>query len=421
MTQFMKQLLFVFSFLISFSSMGQQLLTLEECQRLSRENYPLSKQRALIDKTSEYTVDNIAKGNYPQLSINGQATYQTDVTQVPVNLPNLNIPSPDKDQYKIYAELTQSIYNGGVIRKQKEAAEVSQALEQQKLETELYRVKERVNQLYFGILLSDEQIKLTELLKKDLQSGIDKTSAAVTEGVATKSNMDVLKAELLRADQRILEVQSLRDAFAEMLRHFCNLPEGTPILLQKPAAPSISQEVQRPELLWYERQSKGIEVQEKLLHARSLPKLNLFVQGGYGQPALNMFSTEFEPYAIGGVKLNWLLSSFYTRKKEMQILELNRQSINLQKDAFLFNTSLAMKQQNADIKKWQDLIRSDNEIILLRQSVKNTATVQLENGLITTHDYLREVNAEDQSRQNQVLHEIQLLMSIANYQFTTGN
>lgn len=421
MIRLMTIFVFIISMLLSFSAESQQLLTLEECQRLARENFPLSKQRALIDKTGEYTVDNIAKGNYPQLSINGQATYQTDVTQVPVNLPNIHIPSPEKDQYRIYAELTQSVYNGGVIRKQTEAAELNQALEQQKLETELYKVKERVNQLYFGILLSDEQIKLTELLKKDLQSGIDKTSAAVSEGIATKSNIDVLKAELLRADQRILEVQSLRDAFAEMLRHFCNLPEGTSILLQKPAAPSISQEVQRPELLWYERQSKGIEVQEKLLNARSLPKLNLFVQGGYGQPALNIFSTEFEPYAIGGIRLNWPVASFYTIRKERQILVLNKQSINLQKDAFLFNTSLAMKQQNADIKKWQDLIRSDNEIILLRQSVKNTATVQLENGLITTHDYLREVNAEDQSRQNQVLHEIQLLMSIANYQFTTGN
>ena len=421
MIRSMTRLVFFISILLTFSARSQQVLTLEECQRMARENYPLSKQRALIDKTREYTVDNIAKGNYPQLSINGQATYQSDVTSVPVTLPNIHIPSPDKDQYKVYAELTQSVYNGGAIRKQKEAAEVNQAVEQQKLETELYRVKERVNHLYFGVLLTDEQIKLTELLKKDLQSGIDKTNALVTEGTATRSNVDILRAEQLKADQRLVELKSQRNAFMEMLLLFSNLPSGQDLQLQTPALSEPVSEIQRPELRLFAEQARGLNTQEEMLRARSLPKINLFVQGGYGKPALNMFSTEFEPYAIGGVKLNWPLFAFYTQKKERQLIELNRQSINLQKDAFVFNTDLSMRNQLSEINKWKELLRTDQEITSLRSSVKNTASVQLENGLITTHDYLREVNAEDQSRQNLALHEIQLLMSIANYQYTTGN
>jgi len=395
-------------------------LTLEECYTLARQNYPLTKQRELILKSKDYTVQNASKGYLPQISINGQATYQSDVTEIPIKLPGVTVPSLSKDQYKIYGEINQPLYDGGMIKQQKKVQEANAVVEEQKLEAELYKLKDRVNQLFFGILLLDEQLKLTELVRKDLQNGIKKTGAAIANGTAFKMNADVLKAELLKVNQRSTELKSNRKAYTEMLSLYLNQALDETTSFVKPQNPIVSQTIGRPELLVYTSQTQNLSIQNEILKAKNLPKFNLFLQGGYGRPALNMLSNTFEPYYIGGIRMNWSLSGLYTLKKDKALLDISRQNIEVQKEVFLFSTGFALKQQNAEVAKLQELLTSDDEIISLRTSIKNTANVQLENGVINTNDYLREVNAEDQARENKLLHEIQLLMAQYTQQTTTG-
>ncbi len=396
-----------------------QSLTIEECYALAAQNYPLVKQRELITKSNEYTLQNLSKGYLPQLSIIGQATYQSEVTQVPIDAPL--IPTLSKDQYKLYAEVNQTLFDGGVLKQQKRTQESNTVVEQQKLEVELYKIKDKINQLFFGILLVDEQIKQTTLLKDDITLGLKKTEAAIANGTAFKSSADILKAELLNADQRTTELKAARTAYADMLGLFVNRPLTPDINLEKPKSLVVAQEINRPEITLYEYQNKTVDAQYKMITARSLPKLNFFVQGGYGRPALNMLSNEFESYYIGGLRLNWSLSGLYTIKKDKALLDLNRRNIEVQKETFLFNTNYTLKQQSADVNKYNELLTSDEQIVALRTNVKNTASVQLENGVINTNDYLREVNAEDEARQNKIVHEIQLLMAQYAQQTTTGN
>lgn len=398
-----------------------QSLTIETCYSLAAENYPLVKQRELLAKSNEYTLQNLSKGYLPQLTVAGQATYQSEVTQVPISLPGMDIPTLSKDQYKFYGEVNQTLFDGGVIKQQKLSQQSNLEVEQQKLEVELYKIKERINQLFFGMLLVDEQIRQTELLKQDINLGLKKTEAAIANGTAFKSNADVLRAELLNADQRTTELKAARSAYAEMLGLFINRPLDTNVTIEKPETLTVSSDINRPEITLYESQNKTIDAQYKLLTARNLPKLNLFVQGGYGRPALNMLSNDFEAYYIGGVRLNWSLSGLYTLKKDKALLDLNRKTIAVQKETFLFNTNYSLRQQSAEVNKYTELLTSDNDIIALRTSVKQTASVQLENGVITSNDYLREVNAEDKARQNKIVHEIQLLMAQYAQQTTTGN
>ncbi len=400
---------------------SQKSLTLEECYSLSKQNYPLIKQRELIQKSREYSVQNASRSYLPQIAINGQATYQSDVTSLPIKLPGVEVPSLNKDQYRIYAELNQTLYDGGMIQQQKRLQEANAVVEDQKLEVELYKLKERVNQLFFGILLIDEQLKLTGLLKKDIQNGIKKTEASIANGLGFKANGDVLKVEMLKADQRVTELKSNRRAYAEMLGLFINQTVEETTVLDKPSAPSMSQTVTRPELLVFDNQSKNLEIQNELLKAKNLPKFNLFLQGGYGRPALNMLSNKFETYYIGGLRLNWSLGGLYTLKNEKAIIAINRKNIDVQKEVFLFNTGFTLKQQNAEIGKLQELLVADDEIINLRAGIKNSANAQLENGVIAPTDYVREVNAEDQARENKVLHEIQLLMAQYAQQTTAGD
>lgn len=419
----MKHLFFIVGILGLAFSVNAQIpdpITLEECYNLARQNYPLVNQQELIQKSKEYSIENISKAYLPQFAINGQATYQSEVTEIPVKLPNTIIPALSKDQYKIYAEVNQTVFDGGVKRLQKQSIDADAAVDQQKIEVELYKLKERINQLFFGILLANEQLSQTEILKKDIQLGISKTNAAIANGTALKSSADALQAEFLKTNQRSIELKSVSQAYRDMLSLFINKPLDENSILEKPIKISAAQTINRPELTLYDTEKKLFDIQNLLINAKNLPKAGLFLHGGYGRPALNMLKNDFNAYYIGGLRLNWSLSGLYTSKKEKALLDIKSKTVDLQKEIFLFNTNITLKKQNAEISKLEELIRSDNNIIQLRTRIKNTALTQLEYGVINSSDYLREVNAEDQAKQTQLLHEIQLLMALYDQQTTTG-
>ena len=398
-----------------------QNLTIENCYSMAKQNYPLVRQYALIEKSKEYSINNADKRFLPQFNIAGQATYQSDVTQLPISLPGINIEPLSKDQYRLYGEVSQSITDLFTIKDHKEQINTNAIIDEQKIEVELYKLKERINNLFFGILLIDEQIQQNEIHKKDIQIGIDKTEIAITNGIALKSSADNLKAELLKANQRTIELKSNRKGFASMLSLFINQSIDEKTTFEKPSQQILSYTINRPELKLFDLQKKTFDIQGKLINAKLLPQFSLFFQGGLGRPALNLLSNDLDAYYIGGLRLNWNFSGFYTYKNDKKILALNQNGLDIQKDVFIFNTTLSMQQQNAEVSKIQELIDTDQIIVALRESIKGTTKSQLENGTATTNDYLVAVNAQDQAQQNLMLHQIQLLMSQYNHKTTSGN
>jgi hypothetical protein len=397
-------------------------LTIQECYNLAEKNYPLVKQRSLVALTKQYSLENLSKGNYPQLSINGQATYQSDVTSIPVNIPGQEIPQLSKDQYRLSAELSQSLSESVTISRQKEVQEIASQVQEQALEVELYKIRDRVSQLFFGTLLLNEQLQQNDLLINDIQLGIDRTSALVNNGSEFQSSLDKLKAEALKANQRTIELQTSRRAFLDMLGLFINASIADETALAKPQPTALEEEIQRPELILYQYQRQSYDVQNRLINSRNIPRLSVFLQGGVGRPTpVNALSNDLKSYYIGGLRLNWNLSSFYTTSNEKQLLQINKRMIDSQEETFLFNTNVTLKQQNGEISKLQRLVQTDEEIINLRNSVSEAAKAQLDNGVITVNDYLKEINAEDQARQNKLLHEIQLLQAYYIHQNTTGH
>lgn len=421
----MKKIPALFFMMLSWSysfAQASEQLSIEECYQLAQANYPLVKQRELISKSRDYTIDNIGKGFLPQLSFAGQATYQSEVPELPFRLPGENMELISRDQYRIYAEVNQTVYDGGAIRQTKQVQETNALIEEQKLEVELYKLKERINQLFFGILIIEEQKVQVALLKKDLQSGLRKVEAAIENGAALRSAADVLRAELLTADQRSIELNTSRQAFAEMLSMFINKPVDEHTMLLKPeGGVAFSEQINRPELQLFAYQKQNLEHQYQLSLTRNAPKAGMFLQGGYGRPGLNFLRNEFRPYYIGGIRFSWGIGGLYTLSNDRQLLELGQRTVEVQQEAFLFNTSLNLKQQNSEIRRLQELVRVDQEIIALRANVKHSAMAQLENGVITSHDYLREVNAEDRARQNLLIHQVQLLLAQYQHQAITGN
>ena len=398
----------------SMQVLAQEPLTLERCYELAKQNYPLIKQRQLISRSGAYSVENAAKANLPQLSFSGQATYQSEVVHIP--LPN--IPSLSKDQYKVQAEISQNIYDGGNIKYQKELEKAATATREQELEVNLYAVRERVSQLFFGILLAEEQLKQNDLRKTDIESGIHKMQGTVDNGTALRSSLDELKAELINTEQSQTQLAATKKGYVQMLALFINQPVTG---LIKPARSVVSADIKRPELHLYDQQQQSITIREKQLRVNYLPKISAFAQGAYGRPTLNIVNNSFGFYGIGGLRFSWSLNSLYTLKNNRQLLHINRDDLDVQKETFLFNTRLTLTQQQINAQQYDDLIAQDQEIITLRTSVKNAAVAQLENGVITSHDYISQVNAENLARQNLALHEIQLLQVQYNSKNTSGN
>ncbi|MBO9731330.1 MAG: TolC family protein [Chitinophaga sp.] len=401
-----------------------QTLTLEECYTMARQNYPLIKQYDLITRSSRYSVENAGKLYLPQLTISGQASYQSETINfgdVLPPLPGLHPPTLSKDQYKIQAEITQQIYDGGVSKLQKESSRANEAIQQQQLEVNLYAVKDRVTQLYFGILLMEAQLQQNQLRKADLQSAADKAQAALANGVAYRSNVDELKAEIVNADMAATEFKANRTAYMKMLSVFINEPLGDSTTLAYPAAVTPQSDIHRPEITWYDIQKKAVDVQEKQLASNYLPKLNAFLQGAYGRPTLNIVDNKFGPWWIGGVRLSWSLGSLYSLKNNRQQLDINRQNLDISKATFLFNTSLTLRQQSQDAEKYTTLMEQDDNAIALRSAVRKSAQAQLDNGVITVHEYIAQLNAENLAKQSRILHRIQLLQAQYNYKNTSGN
>ncbi|CAN5217576.1 TolC family protein [soil metagenome] len=396
-------------------------ITLMQCDSLALINYPLAKQQDLLVKSKEYTLENASKGYLPQFNIIGQATYQSDVLSIPITIPGLTIETPAKDQYKIYGEIIQPLTDLYTVGQQKQLYASNSDIQQQSLQVDLYKLKDRVHQLYFGILLVDQQLSQADIKEKDINSGIEKINAAITNGTAYKSSADVLKAELLSTDQHIIELKATRKAFADMLGFFVNQNIDEHTILEKPNVVTVTPKINRPELIMFDYQRRSFAIQNRLLTAKTLPKFNLFFQAGIGRPGFNPFSNDFAPYYIGGLRLSWSLSNYYTLKRERKLLGINESMIDIQRETFLFNTNLQLKQQQTEVQRLEEMLVVDEKIVALRQNIKNTASAQLENGVISSNDYLREVNAEDISRQNQLLHSVQLLIAEYNYQNTSGN
>ncbi|HWC52955.1 MAG TPA: TolC family protein, partial [Chitinophagaceae bacterium] len=279
-------LIAIFNFQFSiFNLQAQQSLSLQQAYDLAQKNYPLIKQRELLKQTTGLTIDNLNKGYLPQFSLGGQATYQSEVTTIDVPIPGFKFNPPSKDQYKILADLNQVIYDGGVIKQQKNIQQMNEEVNQQKIEVDLYTIKDRINQLFLGVIYFDEQLKQIELVKADLNDGIKKVQAQVNNGVALKSNLNLLQAQLLTTDQRGIELKASRKGLIDVLSLFINQPLPETVQLETPVVPSISYgDIQRPELKLFSYQDQLLNSQTKLIDAKNLPKANFFVQGGYGKP-----------------------------------------------------------------------------------------------------------------------------------------
>jgi len=406
-------LVILLSIICQLSSMAQ--LTVEVCQEKAKANYPLVKQYGLIEQTAQYNISNANKGYLPQLTLSAKGTYQSQVTKLPITIPNVTIPGLSKDQYQAVVEANQVIWDGGAISAQKKITNANTEVEKQKLEVDLYTLNERVNQLYFGVLLINEQLRQNDILQNELQTNYNRIASYKQNGVANQSDLDALKVEQINTQQRETELKSTQKSYFIMLSALTGLTIDAKTELIKPEinlAILNATTNHRPEIGLFDAQNKLLESQKELLNAGNRPKIGAFVQGGYGKPGLNMLTNAFSDFYMGGIRLSWNLSGFYTQKNNLNKIEISKKVMDVQKETFLFNADLKTKQQQTEIEKLQSTLSNDDEIIRLRGNIKKSASAKVDNGTLSITDLIREINAEDQAKQLKSLHEIQLIMNV---------
>lgn len=418
----MKRTILSFSFVLA-AMLAHAQLTLEECQHSAQTNYPLVRQYGLIEKAREYNLENAGKGYLPQFTISGKATYQSDVTKLPVDVPGIDIKSMPKDQYQVMLEVSQNIWDGGDIRSKKQLTQATSEIDRGKQEVDMYAQNDRVNQLYFGILLLDEQLKQNQLLQEDLGRTHQLVSNYMANGIANQSDLDAVSVEILNTKQKRIELESSRQAYLSMLSIFIGKEIASRTTLEKPTDTfeSTSLVNNRPELRWFDAQGGQLNVQESSLKTRFRPRFALFVQGAYGNPGLNMLKDDFSAYYVAGVRMSWNFGSLYTLRNDRRLIDNNRRKLETSRDVFLFNTNLQSTQQSSAIQSMRRQMVDDDEIIRLRVNIRKAAEAKVENGTLTVTDMLREITAENLARQTKALHEVQLLMNIWNLKYTLNN
>jgi outer membrane protein TolC len=414
----MKRILITSFLLAAFYSNAQQSLTLTDCYALANKNYPIAKQIGLLQQKSDYEVDALQTGKLPKIDLVAQGSYQNQVTTIP----NPVLEPINKDQYRANFDVNQLIYNGGLIDANTKLKEAQTKTQQQQVEVSLYQIKTRINQLFFSILLLQERKEILISKQDQLVSRIKEVNAGIKFGAILPASEKVLEAENLKIKQQLSEIQFDKKRLFENLSSltFTTVTETT--TLEKPIL--ITDETSqnnRPELKYFELQNQQIEASKTVVSKNNLPKINAFGIAGYGNPGLNMVDNSYQPIFMVGLRANWNVFDWNKSKAEKEALTVSADIVATEKETFLLNNSLQLQEMDNEIKKSEEIIKTDTEIIGLREYVEKSANSQLKNGVITTSEYLVEFTNLYEARTNQKLHEIQLALAKANYQVVKGN
>ncbi len=413
------KLLFQLLYLIPLMANAQRILTLQECYDLAAKNYPLAKQSGLLHQKSTYEIEGINTAKLPKIDLNAQATYQSDVIGLPIALPGME--PQNKDQYRATLDVIQIIYNGGAVDATAKLRAAQSKTQQQQVEVNLYQLKSRINHYYFSILLLQEKRALLVSKNELLLEKTKEVKSGVKYGAILPASELILEAEMLKIKQQLTEIKFENIKLLQSLSDltFTKIDSET-VVIPPTNEDKISRSI-RPELTFYELQNEQIDFSKSILSKSALPRLNAFGQAGYGNPGLNMLDNSFQGFYIVGLKANWNILDWGKNKKDLNALEIAKEIVLTEKETFELNNLIELQQGENDIKKLQELLTSDYEIIEIRSKIAQSANAQMKNGVITTSEYLTEFINLFEARNVLKTHEVQLSLAKSNYEIIKGN
>ena len=413
----MKKLLLLMMY-VAVLPMNAQTLTLEDCKQLAHDNYPTVKQYHLVEQTRDFTIENASKAWLPQISASVNGLAFTNVLDLTDQMKQAGV---DMKNWLVAGSvmINQNIYDGGQVKANKNIAAAQAEVQKHQLNVNMYDLNQRVEQLYFGVLTLDEQIRHTELLQNDLALSNKTITSMISEGVANQTDLDAVKVEQVKAQQTLDAQNTSRASYLQMIGVFIGKKLGEGTVLQKPAmADVINNTDNRPEIDYYKSQGILLDAQRKQLDTKLLPKLSAFGMGVYHTSVTDMMNNGL---LAGGLTLSWNIGALYTRKNDIKNIETQRRIIDSQRETFLFNNSLQNENTNGNISTLRRQISQDDDIVALRERIRSKSEKKVKLGTESINEMLRDINAVSQARQQKALHEIQLLKEIYSLKTINNN
>lgn len=406
----------------AFGSMsGQTVLTLDSCINLTVKNYPLAKQKADYEKISELKTNNLKANYLPTLSLNAKATYQSETFSIDIETPsgfNLNFPIPPLDQYSVYAEAKQVIWDGGITKSLKETEGLRLSSKKKRNDIELIKIEEQTENVFFAILFLNEAEKQLNVVKNDLISKRKSIASAIKNGILTPDNDDIIEAEILKLEQKISEIKESKKASIKTLSVFTCIELPDSLILIEPKFKTITSfdgTNTREELQLFDIQQQILNSNINTMDKKRMPKFYLFAQLGYGNPGLTMLKDEWGTYFIGGAMLSWNIWDKNNTKRTNEILRLNSNIIDSQKEIFNKNIIIAANSKIAEINKLESFLKTDLKITALRKNISEKAEIKLNNGTITSSEYISLLNEKNNAIIEYQIHRIKLLKAKRDY------
>ncbi len=413
---------------------GADTLSLWKCYEKAEKAHPLSVNPGYYRNIHELDRKNIQANWYPKLDLHGQATYQSQVVKIgdvqfeipapPGTEPQQvspDFPSPSKDQYKVYLEMNQNIYDGGATKKQKALENAGLLIQEQKINVEIKKIKNQVTQVYFAIMAVDKNQEVANLFLEELEKQLQVVSTSVKNGVLLPSDKKVLQAEIMKSKQQMEELRLTRAASLRILERLIGDTLSEPVKLQVPGASyELSPILDRPEEKLFDLQQNSLETGKELAKTQRFPKVFAFSQLGYGRPGLNMLSDEFDSFYLIGAGFKWNIWDWNQAKHEQQKLDMQKNILEAQRQTFERGIRVTLDNQLASILKFEKMIQTDKDIIQLRAEITKSAKSQLENGIIHSTEYLHILNQEKKARLDMEIHRIQLEQAKMDYNVTSG-
>ena len=426
----MKKLVILLTVLSSWMYAGAEEYTLNGIQQLARANYPAIRQFELIDRIADFSLADASSAWVPQISLSGQATYQSDVVSFPESMTDVfsmlgvDISGLHKDQYKLALNIEQILWDGGYTKSRKEAVLAEKEVSSKSLEVELYALADKVNQLYFGILVLDEQLRLNDLTAGILEDNRKIIRSYIDNGLAGPSDLAKVEAEIIANSQQRTRICCSRKAYIQVLSVMTGgeLSEEDTFVRPEPVLYSDSPQSNRPELQLYEAMAASIEAGRTAVKSTLMPRFSLFAQGLYGYPGLNMFEDMMEyrwrPNFYVGVRFQWNISAFYTKRNTERRLDASVRQVELQRETFLYGNRLEQVRLNADIEQMRKILEDDDRLINIRTSIREASESQLRNGTLLISDLLRDINDEHRARIDKSIHELEYLKKLYEMRYT---
>ena len=400
---------------------AQEPVHLSDCQNWAREQHPFLKQKELYQQMSELKMENNKTNYLPQIKLNAQATYQSEVAHVGISLPGVNIPEVSKDQYKMYLDVRQNIWDGGLIKANDVLEKAQNETSQQGVEIELYKEQEQVNSLFFTSFLLQENLNVLSKKQETLESRKKIMESGVRNGLILQSDLYLVLAELVKVKQQQIELDSNRETVLSALAIFTGKGiEDLHNLAIETSDVVFDDQTERPELSLFEKQTDLLTASSDLIQKKRNPKLFGFGQAGYGRPGLNMLNNDFATYYLVGLGLNWTVFDWKNTKREKYIVYLQQEMVQTQQQQFERNIKIALDSEYRKISQLKNILESDRELIGLQERITKSSASKLENGAITTSDYIQDLNAEMTARITFETHKVQLEAAKINFQNIQG-